>query len=66
MIFLDDILVYSKDLEAHMTHVRQDITDTVAKISYMPKYLNVHSFNLRWSTWVTLSVQRDSQWILPR
>ena len=31
VIFLDDILVYSKDLEAHVTHVRKTLEISAAK-----------------------------------
>ena len=51
IIFLDDILVYSRDVETHVTHVRQTLA-ILGKTGYTPRYPNVHSFSHQWSTFV--------------
>ena len=48
IIFLDDILVYNRDVETHVTHVRKTL-EILRQNKLYAKYPNVHSFSHQWS-----------------
>ena len=51
VIFLDDILVYSRDLVSHVAHVRKTLEILRQHHLYAKKYLNAAFSNPMWSIW---------------
>ena len=47
-IYLDNIMIYSKTLEDHQTHV-QKVLECFIRKTCMPKLQSVNSTNLQWS-----------------
>src|SRR4051812_25070080 len=68
LVFVDDILVYSKTLEEYCDHLSQVFTLLAQHQFYhfMSSATNVRLPNNHWSTWVMLLAAVESRQILPR
>ncbi len=52
VVYLDDILIFSKDQETHDKHVRL-VLATLREHGYTPRWKNVNSTNLQWRSSAT-------------
>jgi len=52
VVYLDDILIFSKDQEIHDKHVRL-VFATLQEHGYTPSWKNVNSTNLQWRSSAT-------------
>ena len=64
MVYIDDILVFSKTFEEHLTHLRQ-VFDRLRQVGLRltPKKC---SFVRKWDIWDTWSLKRELKWIQRR
>ena len=65
VIFLDDILVYSRDLVSHVAHVRKTFA-ILRHHSLYARHRNVNSLNLVYIIWAMWSMNMDSLLTQPK